>query len=177
MPRTQEFEFEYRTNGSAAVAPVYVPRQESTARPLPQEESGRNPKRNPHKAHRPTMVVAPFTVVGVAVAMLMLVLVLFGYSQVYESGQAVGDMEKYVETLQTENHKLQNTFDTSIDLQKVEERARELGMQQPSAKQIVTLQIPLEDTTVVTQKAASNPLKAAWEALVDTTEGLLEYLR
>lgn len=171
MPE-RELEFEYRTNGSAAVAPSYTYTQGTEAPKQPE------PQRKPrHRRRRKAnMVIAPFAIGGVAVAMLMLVMVLFGYSQVYETGQRVGDMQELVEELQAENRKLQNMYDTSIDLQRVEERARELGMQQPSAKQIVTLQIPVDDYAVVTQKAASNPLQAAWEAVVDTAKGLWAYL-
>lgn len=171
-----EYTYEYRTNGSAAVAPSYVPQRDNTAKPIPEREPRRQPQRRPKHAPKQKMVVAPMAVMGVAVAMLMLVLVLFGYSQVYESGQRVGDMENTIEDLQAENLKLRNKYDTSIDLQRVEERAMELGMQQPSAKQIVMLQIPVEDITVVTEKAASNPLSAAWEAVVDTAQSLWEYL-
>ncbi len=49
-------------------------------------------------------------------------------------------------------------------------------MQQPTSKQSVTLRIPAEDTAVIAPQVASNPLRAAWEAIVETFQGLLEYL-
>ena len=98
------------------------------------------------------MAVSPFAVVGVAGALLMLVLVIFGYAQVYESASRLGEMRDTVAQLQEENQKLQNQYDSSINLEQIEERARELGMQQPTANQIVTLHIPAEDTAVVVPK-------------------------
>lgn len=101
----------------------------------------------------------------------MLVLVIFGYAQVYESASRLGEMRDTVAQLQEENQKLQNQYDSSINLEQIEERARELGMQQPTANQIVTLHIPAEDTAVVVPKTASNPFQAAWEAIVETAPG------
>ena len=85
-------------------------------------------------------------------------------------------MRDTVAELQEENRKLQNEYDSSINLEKIEARAKELGMQQPTSKQSVTLRIPAEDTAVIAPQVASNPLRAAWEAIVETFQGLLEYL-
>lgn len=112
-----------------------------------------------------------------AAALMMLVLVIFGYSQVYASAQRLDTLESQVQSLQQDNRKLNSQYDTSINLEEVETRARELGMQQPSAKQIVNIQVPAQDITVVSSKAASNPIQAAWDAIVETARDLWEYLR
>lgn len=105
------------------------------------------------------MVVSPFALLGIAVSLLMLVLVLFGYAQVYESASQLGEMRDTVAELQEENRKLQNEYDSSINLEKIETRAKELGMQQPTAKQSVTLHIPAEDTAVIAPQASTNPFR------------------
>ena len=134
------------------------------------------PRRKKQPVARQKMTVSPFALLGIAASLMMLVLVLFGYAQVYESASQVGEMRDTVAELQEENRKLQNEYDSSINLEKIEARAKELGMQQPTSKQSVTLRIPAEDTAVIAPQAASNPLRAAWEAIVETFQGLLEYL-
>ncbi len=162
----------YTVNGSAAVEPAYIPepRRRTKQKPVNRRKPAADSSR------RQKMVVAPFGVAGVIVAMAMLVLVIFGYAQVYQSASQVGELEDELATLTEENGKLNNEYNSSIDLKRIEERARELGMQQPSEKQIIALQVSAEDTVVVAQKSSSNPFVAAWEAIVETAQGLLEYL-
>ncbi len=175
---------EYRTVGSAAIDPDYDFRayqRESVARPLPQPQEQPEPRRAPRPKHRPLerqrMEVAPTAVVGLFLSGLMLVLVIFGYAQVYASACQVGDLEAQVQELQEQNEWLQNQYDTSVDLAEIEARARELGMHQPTAKQMIALQIPAEDVTVVTEKSSGNIFLAAWEAIVETARDLWAYLR
>ena len=167
-------EKQYRVVGSAAVDPAYYDTRESTARPLPQQEPQHQPQRRPQPRKRPAprqrMAVSLLSVVGVAAALMMLTLVIFGYSQVYASADRLDE-------LQEDNRKLQSQYNTSINLEAVEERARELGMQQPSAKQIVSIRVPSQDVTVVSSKASSDPFQAAWDAIVSTARDLWEYLR
>ena len=148
---------EYRTQGSAAYDPSFYVSEESVAQQIPAAK--------PRPRHRKQPV-----------SLLMLVLVLFGYAQVYESASQLGEMRDTVAELQEENRKLQNEYDSSINLEKIETRAKELGMQQPTAKQSVTLHIPAEDTAVIAPQASTNPFRAAWDAIVETFQGLLEYL-
>lgn len=154
--------------------------QGTNARPLPKEEPQRTPQRQPRKtplpAERQKMVVSPFAVIGIAVALVMMLLVVFSYVQLYESANRVEDMREQVEELTAENHRLRSKYDSSIDLEAVEKRARELGMQQPSSKQMVTVYIPAEDTTVITKDSGSNLFVESWNAIVDTAKGLMEYL-
>lgn len=174
----QPRDYEYRIQGSAAVEPAFYP-QRRTESPAPRRKPQSAPrhKRHPQPKTHARMAVAPFAVVGVGVALLMLVLVLVGYAKVYESAEALGQVERQVENLQEENQKLRNQYDSSIDLEDIELRARELGMQQPSAKQTIALQVPAEDTAVVARKDASNPFRAAWNAIVETAQELWAYLR
>lgn len=170
-------ETEYRFHGSAAVEPAYQPEPE--IRPEPKRRPQHRPQPRPRKkpASRQKMVVAPFALVGIGLSLIMLVLVLFGYAQVYESSSHLGDMEDRVATLREENSKLRNQYDSSIDLESIEERAGELGMRQPTTRQIITLSVPAEDVAVVNARASTNPLRAAWDAVTETARELLEYLR
>ena len=178
MAERRRNNFTYHTDGSAAYQVDYVPgSRESTARPLPKQQ----PK--PHKKTRKKPVVhekiaiAPFAVLGVALALFMLVLVLFGYVQIYEAGSEVANLEDRIATLQEENKKLQTQFENAVDLQQIEQSARELGMQQPSSKQKITVRVPVEDVTVISAETGSNPIETAVRAIYETAQDLLEYLR
>lgn len=170
-------QYEYRTMGSAAVDPEFLYRQESTARPLKKETLRRAPKPKAKPVTRVRMEVSLFGVLGLALVCLMLTLVIFGYAQVYASECQIGEMEDEIQMLRDENEHLQNKYDTSINLEDIEARAKELGMRQPSSAQIVNLQIPAEDVTVVAGKTSSNFLAEAWRAVVDTARDLWDYLR
>ena len=109
------------------------------SRPIPQRRSGdltgntkKQPNRRPKRQARQRMAVAPAALLGMGLAIIMLALVLFGYAQVYESASELGEQEALVAELQAENQKLQNQYDSNIDLESIEARARELGMQQPT---------------------------------------------
>ena len=175
----------FRTEGSGAVDPAWYDGWETIPRPLPRWQPEEMPlprsrsKQAPKSAPKPrTQVqVSLFGVVGFAVAGFMLVLVLFGYWQVYDSACQVGDLQQQVQQLREENQRLQNQYDTSIDLEQVEARARELGMQQPSGKQLVSLRIPEEDVAVISGSTDSGFLQNAWEAVLETVRSLWEYLR
>lgn len=171
---------EYRVHGAAAVEPAFYPEpeiQREPRRPRPERKPSSKPKTRKQPTPHQKMVVAPFALAGIVVALMMLVLVLFGYAQVYESASVLGDMEDRVESLQEENDRLRNQYDSSIDLESIETRARELGMQQPTARQTITVSVPAEDVVVVNAKSSNNPIKAAWDAIVETAEDLLAYLR
>lgn len=167
---------DYAVHGSAAVEPAYVPEPKRRTKSAPNKKTAHRRRLAANTVKRQKMVVAPFGVVGVLMAMTMLVLVIFGYAQVYQSASVVGDLEYELSSLNEENSKLSSEYNSSIDLKSIEARAKELGMQQPSERQIIALQVFAEDTVVVAQKSSSNPFVAAWEAIVETARGLWEYL-
>ena len=164
---------QYRVHGSAAVEPAYSPAPERRPNRQPKKQPNRRPKRQA----RQRMAGAPAALLGRGLAIIMLALVLFGYAQVYESASELGEQEALVAELQAENQKLQNQYDSNIDLESIEARARELGMQQPTDRQTIYLQIPAEDTAVITAKSSVNPIQAAWSAIVETAKGLWAYLQ
>lgn len=169
----------YRTDGSAAYDLAYQPLgSESTARPLETPERRQAPVRRPKpKTVHVKMAVAPLTVLGMMAAAMMLVLVLFGYVQIYESSSRVAAMEAQVQALQEEGDKLRDQYNRGFDLEEIESRARALGMQRASDKQKITLNIPVQDVTVISEETAENPVEAACRAIVETAKSLLEYLR
>lgn len=167
---------QYRVHGSAAVEPAYSPERRPNRQPKQQPRPNRRPAPRPKGQARQRMTVAPAALVGMGLAIFMLALVLFGYAQVYESASYLGQQEDLVAALQSENQKLQNQYDSNIDLESIEDRARELGMQQPTDRQTIYLQIPAEDTAVISAQPPANPIQAAWSAIVETVKSLWAYL-
>ena len=66
-------------------------------------------------------------------------------------------MRDTVAELQEENRKLQNEYDSSINLEKIEARAKELGMQSSPLQAVCDLANSAEDTAVIAPQAPSNP--------------------
>lgn len=132
---------EYRMNGSAAYE-VSVTR-ESTAQPL------RKPKRLPDaKVYYPPvkkvqakLKVAPLTILGTAAVAVLMFFVIFNYARLYEAKTAAAELERTYAQLLEEKNALTGQYESALDLTAVEERARELGMAEPQAGQIVYVQV------------------------------------
>lgn len=137
---------QYRTNGSAALN-IYA--HENTARPLerPQRLPDAPAQKKPKEKLR--LTVYPFTIAGVAVAILMLLLVVFSFVRMYEEQSRVAALQEVSATLTQEQERLTATYEQSIDLQQVEQRARQLGMRKALPSQIREIEIAAGDTTQV----------------------------
>lgn len=138
---------QYRTNGSAAYN-IFTT-QESTARPL------EHPKRLPDAPARKKpkeklkLAVSPFTVLGGAVAIIMLLLVVFSYVRMYEEQSKISAMQEARAALTQEQERLTATYEQSLDLRQVEQRARQLGMREALPSQIREIEIAAGDTTQI----------------------------
>ena len=137
---------QYRTNGSAA---LNIFAQESTARPLerPQRLPEAPAQKKPKEKLR--LTVSPFTVVGGAVAVLMLLLVVFSFARMFEEQSKVSAMRETCAALTQEQERLTATYEQSVDLNQVEQRARQLGMRELQPSQIREIEIAAGDTTQV----------------------------
>ena len=154
---------EYRMNGSAAYE-VSVTR-ESTAQPL------RKPKRLPDaKVYFPPvkkvqvkLKVSPLTILGTAAVAVLMFFVIFNYARLYEAKTAKAELEQTYAQLLAEKNALTGQYESALDLTAVEERARELGMSEPQADQIVYVQV---DGSAAADNAASKAF-ADFAARVD----------
>lgn len=132
---------EYRMNGSAAYE-VSVTR-ESTAQPL------RKPKRLPDakvyfppvKKVQAKLKVSPLAILGTIAVAVLLFLVIFNYARLYEAKTAAAELEQTYAQLLAEKNALTGQYESALDLAAVEARARELGMAEPQAGQIVNVQV------------------------------------
>ena len=167
---------EYRTNGSAAYDLHRV--HDNTARPLQQPERLPDaPERaKPVRRVKARLAIAPFTVLGTAVAVVMLFLVIFSYVRLYEAQSMVSDLKDTKSTLTVEQQRLRSQYENSLDLEAVEARARELGMRQPLPSQIVYVEVAAGDSVELSEvQEERNLLEQIYDAFYGVISDVVEY--
>lgn len=140
---------EFKTNGNAAYELGFDRRQQSTAQPLerPQRLPEAPVRRQPVKKVKARVAVSPFALLGSAVVVVLLFLVVFSYVSLYETQTEVAELEDQLTVLAEEQAHLDAKYEDNLDLDAVEQRARELGMKEPNPDQIVYVRVQTGDTT------------------------------
>lgn len=141
QPDIQYVPFCY-VDGSAARKVQRQPQKKATAAPAPQRR----------RAKRKVIAVDPVAICGIVIAFVMLFMLLAGFAEYTALQEKNRQMQDYVTSLQLENTQLQQTFDSNIDLEYVEEVADALGMVPvENANQIqIQVQLPAEETQQLT---------------------------
>lgn len=131
----------YPTNGAAAYD-IYANR-ESTARPLlqPQRLPDAPVYHPPVQKTKTRLQIPLFAIVAAAVVAVLLFSVVYSYARLYEEQMAVAELEAACTQLAQEEQSLKAQYENALDLGKVEERARALGMSEPGASQLVYVQV------------------------------------
>ena len=165
----------YSTNGAAAYDVyssnvVRQPVREPERRELPQEQ--------PQKAYRvrAKTAVAPFTILGAAVAACMMILVIFGYVQLFEASSRVSRLENQLKSLQAEQLLLQSRYEGKIDLPAIEARAEELGLRKPAQEQIVYVDLSGTDQAELYRTERSSIVGEIIGAIEQSISELIAYL-
>ena len=166
------------TDGSFAYN-IYDVRFDNTAVqvPLPPELPDEKPEPKKKKLVRAKLTVAPFAVVGMIVVMALLAMVIYGYVQFYEASNRAGELQAELSEVKQETGKLRSAYESRINLAQIEQRAKELGMNQPSIRQTVYLNIAGSDHTEVFEVDDRNFAEKAIDAISNSFEGILEYFR
>ena len=166
------------TDGSFAYN-IYDARFAGTAVPQqqPPELPDEVPEPRKKKLPKAKLTIAPFAVIGMLAAVVLLAMVVYGYVQFYEASNRAGELRSQLSTVQTETGKLRSAYESRINLPEIEQRAKELGMSQPSVKQSVYLNIAGTDHTEVFRPDSRNFAEKAWDAISSSFEGILEYFR
>ncbi len=167
---------EYRTNGSAAYDLHSV--RDNTARPLRQPERLPDaPERaKPVRRVKTRLAIAPFTVLGTAVAVVMLFLVIFSYVRLYEAQSAVSDLKETKTLLTEEQQRLRSQYENSLDLEAIEARALELGMRQPLPSQIVYVEVAAGDSVELGEvQEERNLFEQIYDAFYGVISDVVEY--
>ena len=163
----------YNFNGSAAYDYRTGAVQEPRPAVLPEEK----PAVKTRKAPKAKLTIAPVALAGMLAAAALLIMMVYSYVQLYEATERVGQLEKELTVAQANTAKLRSTYESRIDLAKVEARARELGMGQPTARQTIYLNVAGADSTEVIQVDGRSYAQKAIDAIIQGVEGVLEYFR
>ena len=141
QPDIQYVPFCY-VDGSAARKVQRQPQKKVSAAPVPRQR----------RAKRKVIAVDPVAICGIVIAMVLLVMLLAGYAEYTAVQEKNRQMQDYVTSLQLENAQLQQTFDSNIDLEYVEQVADSLGMvPMENANQIqIEVQLPTQETEQLT---------------------------
>ena len=116
------------------------------------------------RAKRKVIAVDPVAISGIVIAVVMRVMLLAGYAEYTAVQEQKLQMQDYLTSLQLENAQLQQTFDSNVDMEYVEEVAGALGMVPAAdANQIqIEVQLPTQETTQLT----------LWESITTFLAGL-----
>ncbi len=144
----------YYVDGSAARKVQRQPQKKAAAKPAPKQR----------RAQRKVIAVDPVAIFGTLIAVVMLVALLAGFAEYTAMQEKTRLMADYVTSLELQNAQLQQTFDSNIDLDYVQEVAEAMGMVPAGdAPQIqIQVQLPAQDTTRVT----------LWESITTFLAGL-----
>lgn len=153
QPDIQYVPFCY-VDGSAARKVQRQPVKKAAAAPAPKQR----------RAKRKVIAVDPVAIGGIVIAVVMLVMLLAGFSEYTAMQEKTLQMRDYVTSLQLENAQLQQTLDSNIDMDYVEEVANAMGMVPAAdANQIrIEVQLPAEEATQLT----------LWESITTFLAGL-----
>ena len=153
QPDIQYVPFCY-VDGSAARKVQRQPEKKTTRATAPKQR----------RAKRKVIAVDPVAISGIVIAVVMLVMLLAGYAEYTAVQEQKLQMQDYLTSLQLENAQLQQTFDSNVDMEYVEEVAGALGMVPAAdANQIqIEVQLPIQETTQLT----------LWESITTFLAGL-----
>lgn len=157
--------YKVRFDGSTAVKPIPAA--------LPEEKVAPQKQRAP----KAKLTIAPFAAVGLAIAVFLLAMVVYSYVQLYETTNRTGELRQELAEAEVDMSKLRSAYESKINLDDIELRARELGMSQPTTKQTVYLNVAGTDRAEVLQVDNRSFLEKAWGAVTGSFRGIVEYFR
>ena len=110
--------------------------------------------RQPRKEAQPELLLStePFAVLSVAVCVILLVMLTVGVFQCLTAHAEKAAMEQYVQTLQTENAQLQDTYTSGYDLTEIEEMALAMGMIPIEQAEHITVSVAMPVVPAQTQQ-------------------------
>ena len=157
--------YKVRFDGSTAAKPLPAA--------LPEEKAA--PKKQ--RAPKAKLTLAPFAAVGLAVVVFLLAMVIYSYVQLYETTNRAGELRDELSAAEADMNKLRSAYESKINLDEIEARAKELGMSQPTVKQTVYLNVAGADRAEVLQVDNRSFLEKAWGAVTGSFQGIVEYFR
>ena len=127
----------FYTDGSAAkqVAPLF-----------PEEKKARRVRAR-KAAHRKTIYVDPVAIFSIVVAAALLVCMVVGLASLQQARLQNAQMLSYLQDLEQENERLQQTYAGGYDLQEIEKTALALGMvpAENVRNDVISVQMPMQE--------------------------------
>ena len=173
----------YRTNGSAAYAPVYEgnvirsPRRQEEQWSAPKRTVRKKPVARPQVQVRAAGHVAPFAVVGFLAVGVFAALLLVTYMQLHITADNVVSLRNQVTTLQAEQAVLSAQYEQVFDVEQLQ-AAVGSTMIRPTADQITYIDMSQPDSVVL--YGGQSRVAGAAGALQGAKEifsSLIEYFR
>ena len=158
----------YRTNGSAAYAPVYEgnvvrnPRRQEEQYSVPKRAPKRRPVERPQVEVRQAGHVAPFGVVGFLAVGVFAVLLLLSYLQLHMVSDSVVALRGQLSDLQAQHASLSAQYEQVFDMEHLE-AAVSATMIRPTADQITYIDMSQPDSVVL--HAGASPVAGAAGAI------------
>lgn len=147
----------------------------TAAQPIPAALPEEKVSSKKQKAPKAKLEIAPLAAIGLAVVVFLLAMVLYSYVQLYEATNQAGDLRAELTAAQNETAKLRSAYESRINLDEIEARAKELGMSTPTAKQTVYINVAGADRAEVLQVDERSFLQKALDAMTGSFRGILEY--
>ena len=141
QPDIQYVPFCY-VDGSAARKVEHKPAKKATVTPAPKRR----------RAKRKVIAVDPVAIGGIVIAVVMLVMMLAGFARYTVIQEQNRLMQDHLTALQLENTKLQQDYESNIDLDYIQDMADAMGMvPAQDAQQVqISVQLPQEEVTEMT---------------------------
>ena len=143
MARKPEVQYVYYTDGSAARA------LEPAILPIPKRHRTR--RSNPQVQEQPVVEVEVLPIVCIAVCAVMLAVMVFGIMQLRNAYVMEAQLEAYVAQLEEVNAERLAEYESSIDLEVVEQKAIALGL--VPIEQVQHMTIRVHDPEVVQEQS------------------------
>lgn len=168
----------YQTYGNVAYDPAYAPEREGGTRTEPLIRPRERVVGRERVRVRAAGYVAPAAVIGFLAVAVVAVLILMSYVQLTDTSNQIVRLRREAETLATEHAELMTQYELAYDLKSVEEQVTSSGkMVQPSAGQIVSLNLSEPDSATVYAEETENILGELWESLTGAVRNIGAFFR
>lgn len=176
----------YRTYGSVAYAPAYdgsavrAPRREEELQrspaPYPKRREQVRKHERPKVQVRQAGAVAPFAVIGFLAVALFAAMLVTSYAQLTVANDEMVRLRRELSDLKSYNTSLTAQYEKVFDLATIQAAVGDT-MVQPTADQVVYIDLSDPDTVTVYRDAAPSFLLSLLGGVGDLFDGIIEYFR
>jgi len=164
-------------NGSSAYDfshPDLAPDQYGRTKEQPETQTRTRVRTKPQVRPKTKQSVAPTAVIGMLIAGVLLVTMIMAKAQLMTISMESASLTSQLAAANTQQAKLQVTYETAFNFSEIEEYAtKTLGMQKPSADQIIYLDTAATDRAFVIEDTGSLSAFDKFADFISSIGGLL----